>query len=103
MELVWKGAACWHLYSSTLSFTKMASVSSLDQDLRRMRLDKYTPQAAQEVRDWIEEMLGDKLPDGDLLDALRDGMILCRWVDVPCIVIKKLMTPGLSTKQSHQA
>ena len=43
-----------------------------------MRLEKYTPQAAKEVRDWIEEMLGDKLPSGDLLEALRDGLILCR-------------------------
>ncbi len=43
-----------------------------------MRLDRYTPQAAREVRDWIEEMLGDRLPNGDLLDALRDGLVLCR-------------------------
>ena len=27
----------------------MASVTSLDKDLRKMRLDKYTPQAANEV------------------------------------------------------
>jgi transgelin len=59
----------------------MASVSSLDKDLRQMRLDKYTPQAAKEVRDWIEEILGDRLQNGDLLEALRDGLILCRQVD----------------------
>jgi transgelin len=56
----------------------MASVSSLDKDLRQLRLDKYTPQAAKEVRDWIEEMLGDRLPTSDLLEALRDGLVLCR-------------------------
>lgn len=56
----------------------MASVSSLDKDLRQMRLDKYTPQAAKEVRDWIEEILCERMPDGDLLEALRDGLILCR-------------------------
>lgn len=60
----------------------MASVSSLDKDLRKMRMDRYTPQAAKEVRDWIEEILGDRLPDGDLLEALRDGLVLCRKVDV---------------------
>jgi transgelin len=59
----------------------MASVSSLDKDLRQMRLDKYTPQAAKEVRDWIEEILGERLPNGDLLEALRDGLTLCRKVE----------------------
>jgi hypothetical protein len=56
----------------------MASVSSLDKDLRQMRLDKYTPQAANEVRIWIEEVLGDRLGPGDLLEALKDGVALCR-------------------------
>ncbi len=60
----------------------MASVSSLDKDLRKMRLDRYTPQAAKEVRDWIEEILEDRLPGGDLLEALRDGLVLCRQVDI---------------------
>lgn len=56
----------------------MASVSSLDKDLRQMRLDRYTPQAAKEVREWIEEMLGDRLQSGDLLEVLRDGLTLCK-------------------------
>ena len=58
----------------------MASVSSLDKDLRNLRMSKYSPQAANEVRDWIEETLGEKLPAGDLLDALKDGVILCKCV-----------------------
>lgn len=60
----------------------MASVSSLDKDLRKLRLDRYTPQAAKEVRDWIEEILGERLPTGDLLEALRDGLVLCRQVGI---------------------
>lgn len=56
----------------------MASVTSLDKDLRNLRLSKYTPQAAAEIRDWIEEVLHEKLPAGDLLDALRDGVALCK-------------------------
>jgi transgelin len=60
----------------------MASVSSLDKDLRQLRLDKYTPQAANEVRDWIEEVLGERLPNGDLLEILRDGLILCRQAEI---------------------
>ena len=58
----------------------MASVSSLDADMRRVRLDKYTPQAATEVKTWIEETLGERLPQGDLLDVLKDGVALCKFV-----------------------
>lgn len=56
----------------------MASVTSLDKDLRSLRLSRYTPQAAAEVREWIEEVLQERLPPGDLLDALKDGVALCR-------------------------
>jgi transgelin len=56
----------------------MASVTSLDKDMRKLRLDKYTPQAANECREWIESVLGDCLPSGDLLDALKDGVSLCK-------------------------
>lgn len=57
----------------------MASVTSLDKDLRNMRLSKYTPQAASEVREWIEEVLNEKLPVGDLIAALKDGVALCKY------------------------
>lgn len=56
----------------------MAAISGLDNDLRQMRLEKYTPKAANEVRTWIEETLGEKLAPGDLLNALKDGVALCR-------------------------
>jgi len=58
----------------------MASVSSLDKDLRKLRLDKYTPAAANEARTWIESTLGTRLPSGDLLEALKDGVALCKYV-----------------------
>jgi len=60
----------------------MASVSSLDQDMRKLRLDRYTPQAANEIRTWIEQTLGESLPAGDLLDSLKDGVALCKCVRV---------------------
>lgn len=56
----------------------MASVTSLDQDMRKMRLDRYTPAAANEIRSWIEGILGDRLPAGDLMEALKDGVALCK-------------------------
>ncbi|KAI9719071.1 MAG: hypothetical protein M1812_003701 [Candelaria pacifica] len=72
----------------------MASVSSLDKDLRNMRLSKYTPQAANEVREWIEEVLEDRLPGGDLLDALKDGVALCKLVNLA------VPPPGVKYKSS---
>lgn len=63
----------------SLPTSSMASVSSLDKDLRNMRLGKYTPQAANEARAWIEESLGEPLAAGDLLDALKHGIALCKY------------------------
>ncbi|QGA16544.1 hypothetical protein EYB26_004211 [Talaromyces marneffei] len=71
----------------------MASVTSLDKDLRNMRLSKYTPQAANEVRDWIEEVLRERLPSGDLLDALKNGVALCQLVNLA-------VSPGVKFKES---
>lgn len=45
-----------------------------------MRLDKYTPAAANEARSWIEGVLGARLPSSDLLDGLKDGVALCKYV-----------------------
>ena len=58
----------------------MASVPSLDHDMKKLRLGRYTPQAANEVRSWIESTLGDKLAGGDLLESLKDGVALCKYV-----------------------
>ena len=58
----------------------MASVSSLDKDLAKLRLGKYTVQASNEAKSWIESTLGEQLPADDLMDALHDGTVLCRYV-----------------------
>ena len=58
----------------------MASVTSLDKDMRKLRMDRYTPQAAKEVRDWIEGVLGERLASEDLMEALKDGVALCKYV-----------------------
>ncbi|KAF1992576.1 hypothetical protein K402DRAFT_366895 [Aulographum hederae CBS 113979] len=72
----------------------MASVSSLDQDMRNLRMSRYTPQAAAEVRTWIEEVLGEKIASGDLLDALKDGTALCKLANLA------LHPPGIRFKKS---
>jgi transgelin len=68
----------------------MASVSSLDQDMRKARLDRYTPAAANEIRNWIESMLGQRLASGDLMEALKDGVALCKYVF--CLTIARQQT-----------
>ncbi|KAL1594413.1 calponin [Paraconiothyrium brasiliense] len=72
----------------------MASVTSLDQDMKKLRLGRYTPQAANEARSWIEDILGERLPPGDLLDALKDGTVLCRLVNLA------IPGPGVKFKKS---
>ncbi|KAH7162574.1 hypothetical protein B0J13DRAFT_536383 [Dactylonectria estremocensis] len=72
----------------------MASVSSLDKDLRKMRLDKYTPAAANEARSWVEDILGERLKSSDLLEALKDGVALCKLANLA------LPPPGVRFKQS---
>ncbi|KAG0159806.1 hypothetical protein PDIDSM_7333 [Penicillium digitatum] len=70
----------------------MASVTSLDKVLRNVRLSRYPPQAAAEVRDWIEEVLHEKLAAPDLLEGLKDGVILCKLVNL-------VVSPGVKYKQ----
>ncbi|KAF2874511.1 hypothetical protein BDV95DRAFT_566328 [Massariosphaeria phaeospora] len=72
----------------------MASVTSLDQDMKKLRLGRYTPQAANEVKSWIEDMLGDRLAPGDLLEALKDGTVLCRLINLA------VPNPGVRFKKS---
>ncbi|KAF2774043.1 hypothetical protein EJ03DRAFT_264301 [Teratosphaeria nubilosa] len=73
----------------------MASVSSLDQDVKALRLSRYSPQAANEARQWVEETLGEPLPPGDLLEALKDGVALCKLANLA------LPPPGVKFKQSQ--
>lgn len=76
----------------------MASVTSLDQDMRRLRMDRVTPQAEEEVRTFIQASLeadpkaknaseGEidgrllvRLGQEGLFDFLGDGVALCRYV-----------------------
>ena len=51
--------------------------------MKKLRMGRYTPHAANEARAWIEDVLGDRLAPGDLLDALKDGTVLCRYSRFP--------------------
>ena len=73
----------------------MASVTSLDQDMRKLRMDRVTPQAENEVRNFIlaslktepeiavrnrkiDSELLERLERESLFDFLVDGVGLCR-------------------------
>ena len=56
----------------------MSVTRGLDHDMRKLRLERYTASAANEVKTWIEDALGEQL-DGELLSALRDGVALCKY------------------------
>jgi transgelin len=72
----------------------MASVSSLDQDMKKLRMSRYTASAAAEVRTWIEATLHESLPTSDVLEALKDGTILCRLANLA------VPNPGVKFKKS---
>jgi hypothetical protein len=50
--------------------------------MRNLRLSRYTPQAANEARSWIESTLNIQLPTGNLLEDLKDGVILCQLANL---------------------
>ncbi|KAI9648562.1 calponin [Ciborinia camelliae] len=65
----------------------MASVTNLDNDVNSKRGDRVTPASVNEVRNFIEQSLGESLPDVgndsrfgtyNILAALKDGVALCK-------------------------
>lgn len=53
----------------------------MDRDISQRLQEKYDPGMAEEARIWIEDCLGESLPDEDLADSLMDGVILCKLLN----------------------
>ncbi|RKF73358.1 putative calponin-like protein [Golovinomyces cichoracearum] len=53
----------------------------VSKDMRILRSERYSPIAANEARNFIEASLGEQITPGDLLDALKDGVALCKLVN----------------------
>ena len=62
--------------------------------MRNLRMSRYTPTAAKEIRQWIETNLNEPLPPGDLLEVLKDGVALCKLANLV------LPPPGIKFKAS---
>ena len=41
---------------------------------------KRNPELDREAQQWIEAVIGEKFPSGSYDDALKDGIILCKFV-----------------------
>ena len=41
---------------------------------------KRNPDLDREAQQWIEAVIGEKFPSGSYDDALKDGIILCKYV-----------------------
>ncbi|AMD20566.1 HDL178Wp [Eremothecium sinecaudum] len=55
-----------------------ADVTKLDDDLKALRNSKFGPDGIEEIKIWIFSVLNEEAPEGPLLEALRDGVVLCR-------------------------
>lgn len=64
-------------------------------------MDRYTPEAANEVRSWIESTLGERIPAGDLLDALKDGVALCKYVMGDIFTVVEVLADRSQTRKSR--
>lgn len=42
---------------------------------------KFSPEAQEEIRQWIGQVLNESVPNGDIFDVLKDGVLLCRVVN----------------------
>ncbi|SCU79857.1 LAME_0B00672g1_1 [Lachancea meyersii CBS 8951] len=67
---------------STSGTSGVADVTSLDQDLQELRRNKFSPNAIEEISNWIfRTVLGESSEPpnaAQLLSSLKDGTVLCR-------------------------
>merc|ERR1712083_1219639 len=62
-----------------MGFTSVRPISKVKLISKTMAPRK--PEQEQEVRDWIEAVLGEPLPSGDYEEVLKDGVVLCKMMN----------------------
>lgn len=67
------------LAAATSAAPRVASVSSLEEDLATKQMFKYDAEAERSAVEWIEQVLGESKPAGTSMhEWLKSGVILCR-------------------------
>jgi len=67
--------------TSPAAYSLDIDVPSLDVDLQAKEVLKYDTELETGAREWIEAVLGEKLPHANFLANLKDGVILCRLLN----------------------
>ena len=49
-------------------------------EARKVQKVGYSTLIVSLPKDWVEEVLGERLPNADLLEGLKDGVALCKSV-----------------------
>ena len=72
----------------------------LDAELAAQRDAKYDRTLEANVRQWIEAVLGEPFPDPSFAASLKDGQILCRFINtIQPGTVKKIETSKMVFKQ----
>lgn len=61
-----------------MSYGIKPDVTSLDDDLKESRSKKFNKHDITEIKRWIYAIIEEQSPDHSLLDALKDGTVLCK-------------------------
>jgi hypothetical protein len=51
-------------------------------ELQEKKAAKYDPELEAQARDWMELIIGEPFPSGTFHDALKDGLYLCKLINV---------------------
>lgn len=58
-------------------------VTSLDEDLKQLRSQKFSKESVEEIKNWIfKSVLKEEVPSPALLEVLKSGTVLCRLANV---------------------
>lgn len=78
-----------------LSTLKMKKKINMCTNITDFYLQARNKEQEAEVLEWIEAVLGEKLPKGDYEDILKDGVILCQLINkLAPGSVKKIQTKG---------
>lgn len=78
-------------------------VYGMDLEIKKKIMDKKDPKKEQEVRDWIEEITGEKFAKKDDFQAsLKDGILLCKLVNkIQPNIVKQISTQKMVSEKKN--